>query len=251
MPKSRNVLNESILPWLVTILVPFALILGAVWVVLHPWFLDFEYHTPNFPPDPFGFTLQDRLHYSRIALDYLVNNAGISYLGDLHFPPGQQVPAESCVINQMTDCTRLYNDRELKHMVDVKRTVGYTLRFWYLVMAALLLLGVWAWQADWLGYYRKALGRGGWLTVILIAIILIFVLVAFDTFFTDFHNVFFPPGTWMFLYSDTLIRLFPERFWQDTFITVGSIAAVIGLVMGLFLRGPRKKTERVKISSEG
>jgi hypothetical protein len=27
-----------------------------------------------------------------------------------------------------------------------------------------------------------------------------------------FHQIFFSAGTWMFLYSDTLIRLFPERF---------------------------------------
>jgi len=61
-----------------------------------------------------------------------------------------------------------------------------------------------------------------------LAAILLFVLLAFGVIFVAFHNVFFPPGTWTFLYSDTLIRLFPERFWRDTFIAVGVVAAVPG-----------------------
>jgi len=35
----------------------------------------------------------------------------------------------------------------------------------------------------------------------------------------------------MFAYSDTLIRLFPVRFWQDCFIYVGGFALVVGLAL--------------------
>jgi hypothetical protein len=39
----------------------------------------------------------------------------------------------------------------------------------------------------------------------------------------------------MFLYSDTLIRLFPLRFWQDAFLWAAAIALAggIGLALGL------------------
>jgi integral membrane protein (TIGR01906 family) len=39
-------------------------------------------------------------------------------------------------------------------------------------------------------------------------------------FFSTFHSLFFEEGTWVFLRSDTLIRLFPERFWMDVAVLV-------------------------------
>ena len=53
------------------------------------------------------------------------------------------------------------------------------------------------------------------------------------------YSFFFQPGTWMFNYSDTLIRLFPERFWQDIFIYVGLFSGLVGLFLGFFLRPKR------------
>jgi len=40
---------------------------------------------PYFPADEYGFTKEDRLKWAPFALDYLVNSADISYLGDLTF----------------------------------------------------------------------------------------------------------------------------------------------------------------------
>jgi uncharacterized membrane protein len=62
------------------------------------------------------------------------------------------------------------------------------------------------------------------------------VLLSFNVLFVAFHNVFFQAGTWMFLFSDTLIRLFPERFWRDTFIAVGVLSGGAGLAIAYFLR---------------
>jgi integral membrane protein (TIGR01906 family) len=218
--------------WLITILVPVALSLGAVRIILLPWYLQFEYHTPNFPVDPFGFTLADRLRYSRLALNYLLNDAGPEYLADLHFPTGQQAPPESCQF--MKDCTLLYNEREIQHMVDVKRTVQAALKILYATLAILVVSGIWAWQAHWMEDYRIGLARGGWLTIFLIGIIILLVIASFSVIFVFFHEIFFQAGTWTFLFSDTLIRLFPERFWRDTFLLVGFItAALAGLVIFL------------------
>ena len=62
------------LSWLVAILVPVMLILTAVRFLLTPAFVHLEYRTPNFPADPYGFTQEDRLYWSLIALDYLMND---------------------------------------------------------------------------------------------------------------------------------------------------------------------------------
>jgi integral membrane protein (TIGR01906 family) len=221
--KSNFALQKP-LSWIVTILVPGALVLSAVRAMMSPAFLNIEYNLPNFPADPYGFSTQDRLYWSRYALNYLLNDAGISYLGDLRFQNGQPV----------------YNERELQHMVDVKATLNKALLFWYISLGALLVLGVWAWRGGWMRSYQHGLARGGWLTVLLVGTIIIFVLLSFGVFFVAFHDVFFQPGTWMFQYSDTLIRLFPERFWKDLFIYIGSLSALAGLVLAFAFRGRKR-----------
>ena len=219
----------GILSWLVMLLVPVVLVMGAVRIVLNPWYLAFEYRTPGFPADTFGFSLQDRLEYAGLALDYLVNDAGIEFLGGLRFPEGVLVPEPSC--SHMDDCTYLYTQRELKHMLDVKIVLSAALKVWLAVLGVVVVLGVWAWRGGWLSEYKCGLSGGGLLTILLIATILILVLVAFGVFFVAFHNLFFEEGTWLFFYSDTLIRLFPERFWRDTFLIVGGLAVMMAFIV--------------------
>jgi integral membrane protein (TIGR01906 family) len=220
---------------LVTVLIPVVLVMAAVRLVLSPWFLEFEYRTPGFPQDPHGFYLppeldnwdtEDRIYLADIARQYLLNDADISFLADLRFPEGQQAPPLSCQF--MDDCTRLYNDRELQHMIDVKEVTQGALRVWYLSIAVILAMGVWGWYGGWWPAYKRGLVRGGWLTVFLVVGILLFVILAFGIFFVAFHQVFFQPGTWTFLPSDTLIRMFPERFWRDIFLVVGLVSVFFG-----------------------
>lgn len=216
----------TVLPWLVTLLVPIALIGLGLRALLTPLFLRIEYSMPYFPPDEYGFTKEDRLRWAPYALDYLVNREDISYLGDLKFDDG----------------TPLYNERELSHMDDVKRVTQGALRIWYLSLALLALLGVWAWFREWGQAYRLGLMRGGWLMVGLAVTIGLIVVVGivinpnvFWNFFAGFHSLFFEGDSWLFLYSDTLIRLFPIRFWQDAFLLAAVIALGGGIALGLGL----------------
>ena len=140
-----------ILSLLVTLFVPVALIGLGLRVLLTPLFLQVEYNMPYFPPDEFGFTKADRLKWAPYALNYLTNSADISYLGDLKFDDGKP----------------LYNERELSHMNDVKRVTQGALKAWYISLAALVLLGIWAWIGKWEQAYRLGLMRGGWLMVLL------------------------------------------------------------------------------------
>jgi integral membrane protein (TIGR01906 family) len=213
------------LGWLVTILVPLAVVLSAVRLMLTPVFVNFEYSTPNFPADPYGFTREDRLHYSKIALAYLLNNEDISFLGDLSFPDGSPV----------------YNERELRHMADVKAVVRIALFVWYVSIGLLLIMDIWAWRGKWWEEFRSGMARGGNLTLLLIGLAMVAVLVGFGVFFVFFHQVFFESGTWVFRFSDTLIRLFPERFWRDTFLAVGALSLAGGLAVRYGFRKKKKK----------
>lgn len=208
------------LSWLVALATPVVIVLIMVRLVMNPLFLQWEYNRPGFPEDRYGFTIEDRMRWAPVAVEYLLNDADISYLADLRFDNGQP----------------LYNARELSHMVDVKMVVQRALTLLTLALLLLVALGVWAWRAGWLEIYRQGLVRGGWLTVFLLLTVLLTVLFTFGVFFTTFHNIFFAEGTWTFLYSDTLIRLFPERFWQDIAILIGGGSLALGLVLALGLR---------------
>lgn len=215
----------GLLHLLIVIAMPLLLVLLNARVLMSDAFIRWEYSQPGFPDDPFGFTQEDRLAYAPSALAYLFNDEDISYLGDQTFPDG----------------TPLYNERELSHMLDVKLVTQDLMRFGYGLLAAVglsvLLLALSANGRDAL---RRALLRGGLLTIALIVSGLVAVALAFRWLFTQFHALFFEGDTWLFAYSDTLIRLFPERFWTDAFVLMfaGALleAILIAVLAWVWLR---------------
>lgn len=207
---------QQFLSIVITIAVPFFLVMTAIRLLFTPVFMQVEYRMPGFPEDTYGFNLEDRLHWSRVSLEYLLNDSGIEYLANQQLPDGSP----------------LYNQRELSHMVDVKILVRQMLVAWRILLAVLFVLGIWAWRGKWGAPYFRGLGNGGRLTIALIVFILVAVAISFRELFTIFHRLFFTGDTWLFLYSDTLIRLFPMRFWQDGFIAMGlfTILGAVGLI---------------------
>ncbi len=229
----RNSFFHSVLMVLVIILTPIVLVLTSVRLLLFPLFLEFEYSLPDFPADTYGFEQPERLTFARYALDYLTNDADVSYLGNLRFPAGQSAPPESC--REMADCSQLFNQRELKHMLDVKIVTNRVLIVWRMAAVLLVLCGLLVWGDARARDYWLAIARGGWLTALISGGVFVLVLMAFGVVFVAFHDMFFSSGTWIFLYSDTLIRLFPERFWRDVFLFALGIPAVLGIIIALLI----------------
>jgi integral membrane protein (TIGR01906 family) len=177
---------------------------------------------PYFPVDEYGMTQQERLQWAPFAVTYLTNSADISYLGDLKFDDG----------------TPLYNERELSHMADVKGVVLGALGVWTISLIILALLAIYANRGKWMPDFINGLRRGGRWMIGLAAALGLVVGVGitinpdvFWQFFTLFHKIFFTGDSWLFYYSDTLIRLFPMRFWEDAFLW----AAILALGGGVWL----------------
>jgi integral membrane protein (TIGR01906 family) len=212
---------------LITILIPFFLIMGSIRVLLNPFFLDYEYNLPNFPRDDFGFSTADRLYWGKISLNYLTNNAGIEYLADLKFDDG----------------TSFYNDREISHMLDVKNLIQKALIVWYISIAVLIGLFIWSRLKKWTDIFMRGVSRGSLLTFGVIAAVLVGVALNFDELFTQFHHLFFTGDTWLFYVNDSLIRLFPEKLWSDAFLFMGVftlVGAVLLLLLGMRFLKRRK-----------
>jgi len=217
---------QKIVSYFVTITLPFMLIMFSIRILFTPLFLVFEYNQPGFPPDPFGFSTQDRLKWGSLSIQYLFNNEDTEFLENLRFEDG----------------TPIYNDREVSHMVDVKILLNQTLNIFYVLVIFYLGFIIWGITKHKLYLFWKAASHGGWLTLGLIGAILAAVLINFDGLFTAFHKVFFVGDTWLFYFSDTLIRLFPMRLWQDAFIFMGIITVVVALFFAIF-GGKKSKSQ--------
>ena len=212
--------------FVMSVLVPVAIIFLGVRVLLSSAFLNLEYRMPGFPGDNYGFTQDERLKWSKLAVQYLVNDANEDFLGDLTFLDG----------------TPLYNDRELSHMLDVKKVVKPVLSIGYTSWALLSLLGLITFRSSWRSEYRSGLRLGGKIMIGLLIVTGLFALISFWNFFTFFHSIFFEGDSWLFLYSDTLIRLFPMRFWQDAFLLEGIIILGSSLALMFGIKPEHKKT---------
>lgn len=206
----------AVLSWIIAFLILYSILMTSVRALISPAYLNFEYNKPDFPVDTYGFSKADRLKWATISIDYLVNQEDLTFLSE-----------------RMLDAsTPLYNERELSHMLDVKNLVQTTLRLFYAALVLLLGLGIWAWRGQWLKEFWRGVSRGGWITIGLILTILLFVMISFDQLFTQFHHLFFTGDTWLFFYSDSLIRLFPMIFWQDAFVLMGVFSLAAGIILG-------------------
>jgi integral membrane protein (TIGR01906 family) len=65
--------------------------------------------------------------------------------------------------------------------------------------------------------------------------------ISWGQFFTAFHRVFFEGNTWIFPRSDTLIRLFPNRFWVDIGATIVGLLVIDALALGVASYAWRRK----------
>lgn len=217
---------QKILGWIVTGLTPLIILMLSVRLLITPAFAQVEYRLPGFPADPYGFSMEDRLRWSEPAINYLVNSEGITFLERLQFTDGEPI----------------FNERELSHMADVKAVVTGMRVALAAGMITLLVITTLAVRGGWRSLLLRSYRLGGWALIGLIGAILLFVAINFTNLFTWFHQLFFESGTWQFYTSDTLIRLFPMRFWRDAFIFVGVLSLVIGALVIFFSRYRQNQT---------
>lgn len=223
---NSTTLKHLIIKVFLTIAVPTLLAIGSIRLVMSYQFLQFEYTRVDFPPDFYGFTTEDRLEYGPYSINYLLNGEGIAYLGDL------RLPLEKCWRPQAnaTDCA-MFEEEALRHMVDVKQVTIAT--YSIAILIALITVGI-----LFMSYrhpvfrrsVRLGLTYGSMLTLGIIMSSVVLAVTAWNVFFDTFHEIFFEAGTWRFAFSDTLIRLYPEKFWFDASITIGVLSG-IGAIM--------------------
>ena len=202
---------------LMAVLLPLVLIIGPVRLLVTNEYLAFEYGKADFPMDPFGFDQAQRLAYASANFRYVREDQSIATLAD-----------------QRLGDVPLYNDRELRHMQDVQNVYQAVWLVWRIAAGITLLAALaLAWRTEARPDLAATIKWGGLLTASLVAVVGLLAVIAWRFWFVAFHQIFFAPGTWMFDYSDTLIRLFPEKFWFDAALTLSGLSLFGGLLLAL------------------
>lgn len=234
MPTERRTTALDVIGTIwIALTTPFVLTGLGVRLIASGLFLKFEYFwRPGFPADTYGFTNDDRLHYSSYVVDYLNNFDSSRYLSDVVLPNG--VP--------------LFQPEEIAHMEDVKDLVS--LLYLVAVIGAIggIVFGLYMSRANGPGL-RYALRFGSLATIIAFLGLGVFAMLGWDRFFTQFHAMFFDAGTWEFYVDDALIRLFPGQFWVDAGIAVALIVLLVSLLMLSLSFMGRRRAERKAAAS--
>ncbi len=205
---------------LVVILLPFFIILSAVNLFCSEQFVQYEYSQQGFPPAQ-RFNSQDRLTNSIQTVRYVRGDISEQDLRDLK------------IFDQTTkSIVTVYNQREVKHLVDVRNVWSMTMTFGIiasiLIAAALIAL---AWSPLTRLWAARALFYGGIASIVVILFIGIFSVVNFDQFFIQFHHIFFEGDSWLFNYTDSLIQFYPEQFWTSASYGIALFCGIASVVI--------------------
>lgn len=120
---------------------------------------------------------------------------------------------------------------ERSHMTDVSRLVRLLAG---ILVIALVVAGV---TAAWLRGEPRRQGRimllaAGGVGAAAVALAIVFA-VAFEPAFLAFHELFFPPGTYLFPAGSELIVLFPGPFWFDAALLAGAAIVLVAAAVSL------------------
>jgi integral membrane protein (TIGR01906 family) len=204
----------KLLKLVIIVLLPIFLIITSVHVLTTDQYLAFEYGKAGFPPDSFGFAQRERYNLASSTIHYV----------RAHLP-------KNVLSNQILNGMPVYNSREVSHMADVRAVFQTVFRVWQFTLILLVLMGFMLWQKRELRTLGSAIQRGGLLTAGVILLIALFAVFAWQSWFSTFHLLFFKPGSWLFSYSDTLIRLFPVQFWVDATLAILLMSFMGGLLL--------------------
>lgn len=217
----------KLIKFLLVLLIPILVILGSARLLATDAYLVIEYGKRSFPPDVYGFTSQQRFELASVNVHYV----------RAHLP-------DDALATQKLDGTPVYTPREVSHMADVQSVFQVILRIWQVAFVLLLLLGFILWETGEHRQFAAAIQYGGLLTSAMILTIALLAIFAWQFWFNIFHLFLFQPGSWLFSYSDTLIRLFPVKFWFDATLTISVLSIMGGLSLAWMGRQWRRSLQK-------
>jgi integral membrane protein (TIGR01906 family) len=173
-------------------------------IVFNPWFIDFEYSKKDFPKDRWGLDDGYRKFLAKLGLEAVLSKEGLEEFAKAKLPDGRKA----------------FRKKEIDHMKDVNKF----LKFFFPVSYLSFLV----WSVGFFLSKKKSsylIFSGIW-TMVFILTSGLLIVSFYDKVFAFFHDTVFGEFTWRFRDNDTLLRIYPMKFWYD-----GTIVVIILSVM--------------------
>ena len=131
--------------------------------------------------------------------------------------------------------TSFYSEREILHMIDVKRLIARTFDAgWAALGFIIAFVATAAWRNR--GNAVPAVARSSLtacgVVALLVVVLGIIGITGFDSAFRSFHLLFFTNDLWQLSSRDGLIQLFPQRFFFDTTLLIGGVTLAFVVAIG-------------------
>ncbi len=177
-------------------------------IAFSEWFIDFEYSKENFPRDRWGMSDEIRKELAKLGLYAVLSDRGMEKFRNAKLPNGN----------------RAFREKEIRHMEDVKEFLkvffpsSYTAFIFWFGYFVLLKKSRW-----------KFLLYSGIFTIGLIISVGLVTYINYEFAFAVFHDYIFGENTWRFKLKDTLLRIYPMKFWFDGTVFVISLSFLISV----------------------
>lgn len=202
----------------VTLAVPAILAVNGIRIATSDRYVEGAYDYGGVPDDRYGLPAAERERLALIGLRSIEPSTagGIDLLREARLPSGEAA----------------FNARELAHMEDVRTAVSRAYRFQIVAVIAIAILAVLlGLLSTTRAVFPVALVRGAVLTLVVALVVPVVAATSYDSFESTFHGLFFEGDTWRFEETDTLRRLYPDRFWLVTAVTIGVLAVLQAVIV--------------------
>jgi integral membrane protein (TIGR01906 family) len=122
--------------------------------------------------------------------------------------------------------------RSRAHMADVRTVLG---ELGLVALVAAVLLAATGLASRGRRWFWRAVEIGASVLVVGVIVVGAAFALFFEQAFELFHEIFFPPGTYMFdPKTEKLVQLFPDQFWTETSLALAAAVFVlaVAVVMG-------------------
>lgn len=200
---------------LVVLLSPLIFVGIPTRIAFNEWFIDWEYSKEFFPKDRYGLDDSYRKYLAKLGLRAVLSDEGLEEFRRARLPDGRKA----------------FREKEIRHMEDVKRFLEVFFPAVYVASILSFLALLYLRDVRAIG---KTLVASSLFSLLLTLCVALFSVTNYDLAFELFHNYVFDPYSWRFRYTDTLLRIYPMKFWFDgTLFVLSSAGALCLLSFGL------------------
>jgi len=112
----------------------------------------------------------------------------------------------------------LFDKKEREHLSDVRSVIvklNILKNILFIIIIPLVSIIYFLDRTNFLLRVYKIFFYSGFFTLVISSVMILAIFVGFDILFTIFHKLFFAPGTWVFDYSENIIKIYPLGFFYD------------------------------------